>query len=236
MSDNRAVSVISLVDQIGAALGVPADEAIGFAVAIDFRWDVRERGLFVSGTPADLIERAAAAFGATLSAGGSIVVEAEHWLGSDRDAIGFGPVLGTASGAGFTLTPTTTTPTALEALQGLRSRLRDSSTALEAGLEEDPDVAALAAAHAADPNAVEVAIGDLAATRRSAGRYLLDAGDLYDDERIDQLGDGYLRVSGLWDAVATRPEKELVADAVALERACLGWMRGAAEPPTRYAF
>lgn len=236
MSEDAAGPATVLVDQLAAALGTTADETLGFSVAIDFRWEVRDRGLFVSGTPADLVERVAAAFGASLTPGGPIAVEAERWLGTDRDAIGFGPVTGTTDEITWRLTPTADSPTALEALQGLRARLLESSTLLEMDLEADPDVPALLAAHAASPEAVAIAIGALASTRRSAGRYLLDAGDLYDDERIDQLGDGYLRVSGLWDAVATRPEKERVSDAIALERACLAWMRGASDPPTRYAF
>ena len=71
---------------------------------------------------------------------------------------------------------------------------------------------------------------------RLVGRFLLDAGDEFDDERIDQLGDGYVRAPHLWSALATRPVPELVHEILALEHSCREWMQSASELPTRYAF
>ena len=87
-----------------------------------------------------------------------------------------------------------------------------------------------------EPAACALLLDDLVDGRRLVGRFLLDAGDEFDDERIDQLGDGYVRAADRWSTLAAQPVPEVVRDIFTLERACQEWMQGASEPPTRYAF
>ena len=87
-----------------------------------------------------------------------------------------------------------------------------------------------------EPTACRAFLDDLADSRRLVGRYLLDAGDEFDDERIDQLGDGYVRAAERWSTLTASPVPELVHEIFALETACQEWMQGASELPTRYAF
>jgi len=85
-------------------------------------------------------------------------------------------------------------------------------------------------------DAAAPALEDLAESRSLVGQQLLDLADELDDERIDQLGDGYLRAAARWASLASRPEPALVEEVLALERSCAVWMRKAADLPTRYAF
>jgi hypothetical protein len=107
---------------------------------------------------------------------------------------------------------------------------------LAASLTRVPDAGVLLAALDGEPTTCAGLLDDLVDGRRLVGRFLLDAGDEFDDERIDQLGDGYVRAADRWSALATKPEPELVDEILALERACQEWMLGASELPTRYAF
>ena len=86
------------------------------------------------------------------------------------------------------------------------------------------------------PDDIAHAITELAANRRRYGRELLDAADWFDDERIDQLGDGYLRSAALWDGLAAALDVVSLDKVLELERTCVQWMTAAAERPTRYAF
>ena len=79
-----------------------------------------------------------------------------------------------------------------------------------------PDAGALLATLDDEPAACDALLDDLAYGRRLVGRFLLDAGDEFDDERIDQLGDGYVRAAERWSALAANPVPELVHDILAL--------------------
>ena len=122
--------------------------------------------------------------------------------------------------------------TRAEQAVALRDRFARAASELEASLAGPLDAGALA--RALDEGAQ--ALVDLAESRSFVGRHLLDLADELDDERIDQLGDGYLRAAALWASLASRPEPALVDEVLALERSCAVWMRKAADLPTRYAF
>jgi hypothetical protein len=126
--------------------------------------------------------------------------------------------------------------TKLERANALRTRFAQVAGELEAALGKLPDEGVLLAALDDEPAACNALLDDLADSRRLVGRFLLDAGDEFDDERIDQLGDGYVRAAERWSALAANPVPELVRDILTLERACQEWMQGASELPTRYAF
>jgi hypothetical protein len=126
--------------------------------------------------------------------------------------------------------------TKLERANALRTRFAQVASELEPALGTVPDAGVLLAALDDEPAACRELLDDLADSRRLVGRFLLDAGDEFDDERIDQLGDGYVRAAERWSALATNPVPELVREILALERACQEWMQGASELPTRYAF
>lgn len=127
-------------------------------------------------------------------------------------------------------------PEKLERANALRSRFAKVAGTLETALAGVPDTGVLLAALDDEPAACALLLDDLVDGRRLVGRYLLDAGDEFDDERIDQLGDGYVRAAERWSTLAAQPVPELVHDILTLERACQEWMQGASEPPTRYAF
>jgi len=126
--------------------------------------------------------------------------------------------------------------TKLERANALRARFTSVADTLAAALTRVPDAGVLLAALDDEPTACAELLDDLADSRRLVGRFLLDAGDEFDDERIDQLGDGYVRAAERWSALAPTPVPELVHEILVLERACQEWMQGASELPTRYAF
>jgi hypothetical protein len=127
-------------------------------------------------------------------------------------------------------------PGKLERANALRSRFAEVARTLETALAGVPDAGVLLAALDDEPTTCTLLLDDLVDSRRLVGRFLLDAGDEFDDERIDQLGDGYVRAADRWSALSTQPVPEVVLDILTLERACQEWMQGASEPPTRYAF
>lgn len=118
-----------------------------------------------------------------------------------------------------------------EQAAALRARFARAASELEAVLA-GLDAGALRRGLDARAPALE----DLAESRNLVGHQLLDLADEIDDERIDQLGDGYVRAAARWASLASQPEPALVDEVLALERSCAVWMRKAAELPTRYAF
>ena len=83
-----------------------------------------------------------------------------------------------------------------------RARFAQVAGELETALGKVPDAGVLLAALDDEPAACRALLDDLADGRRLVGRFLLDAGDEFDDERIDQLGDGYVRAAERWSALA----------------------------------
>ena len=126
--------------------------------------------------------------------------------------------------------------TKLERANALRARFTQVARELATSLGNVPDAGGLLATLDDEPAACRALLDDLVDGRRLVGRFLLDAGDEFDDERIDQLGDGYVRAAERWSVLAANPVPELVHDILALERACQEWMQGASELPTRYTF
>jgi hypothetical protein len=202
--------------------------------------------VFLSGVAADLGALVTATFGLGTAdaANGAVELAEEVWTRGDGGAIGTGPVLAGDDAAW------TTTRTARIAIAGraappaskhdeiaaLREALRTGSERLRSDLETPPEWSRIGELATTQPAAVAAVLTDVAHVRTLVGRYLLDAADYFDDERIDQLGDGYVRVAQSWREAADRPDFAMGQDILALEEACAGWMSRAAEPPTRYAF
>jgi hypothetical protein len=184
-----------LVGELSEALGQPPAAVLGVPVAIDLRLVPVGHCQFVSGVPADLVDRVHDAF--------------------DTGYIEL---------------------TKLERANALRARFERVASELEASLERVPEAGALLAVLDSERATCAGLLEDVVDSRELVGRFLLDAGDEFDDERIDQLGDGYVRAAERWSALATRPDPELVQEILTLERSCREWMQAASEPPTRYAF
>jgi len=107
---------------------------------------------------------------------------------------------------------------------------------MTADLESPPDFARLSEVALTAQSDLHAILSDVGRSRAHVGRYLLDAADYFDDERIDQLGDGYVNAAQLWFDVAANNDAGLGEQLLSLERECAVWMQRAAEPPTRYAF
>jgi hypothetical protein len=224
-----------LVDALSGALGQSAEAVLGVPVAIDLRIRRDDRGLFVSGVPADLVARVCGAFGVASTDDGAILAERWHAAVNGTRRVGSGPAL--VSGGTIAVVPAGGDAEGLrERAVALRGNFEPAATRLAASLAEPVDPGALLVALDDDPEGATAALADVAESRALVGRYLLDAADELDDERIDQLGDGYVRAAQRWATIVSRPEPDAVRDALALEHACKDWMQGAAAPPTRYAF
>jgi hypothetical protein len=225
-----------LLRALGTALGQSDGAVVGVPVALDLRWRHTDHGVFLSGVPADLIERVHDVFGASIE--GDLGVVAEWWSTADGRGIGTGPVLvgNAAPVSAKVAAPPPESSTKSDQAHALRNRFARTVADLDTSLAAPPDVGELLAAVDREPSTAASLLADMADSRRLVGRYLLDAADELDDERVDQLGDGYVRAAELWAAVPSRPDPEMVRELLALERSCAGWMRGAAAPPTRYAF
>jgi hypothetical protein len=246
MDPGAGAGLQPLLDDLAVALGVSPRDVLGTPVALALRHEISDDRLFLSGVPEDLLALVAAAFGAAVADDGRIRIAARRWIDDGAVVVGSGPVQARPDDADGARVEglrrvdvgarTSDGATRLEAATALRAALRATSERLAADLSQPPDfkqIAELAERRAASVRAVAA---DVAASRDSVGRYLLDAGDYFDDERIDQLGDGYVRVAALWSAFATGHDPDLGEAILAIEHDCAGWMRGAAEPPTRYAF
>jgi hypothetical protein len=236
-----------LLHAVASALGASPRDVVGLPVALALRHELDGERVFVSGVPADLLPLVADAFAASFDGSGpSIVVAEQRWLSQADVMLGTGPVLaGSDPVEGDAVTglrtlhlgPAGERPaTRLDEAVALRDRLRATSTRLVADLQSPLDFKQLAEIPRVGSSAVRAVLTDVATSRDHVGRYLLDAGDYFDDERIDQLGDGYVRVAALWSAFASAPDADLGPAILALEAECAGWMGRAAEPPTRYAF
>jgi hypothetical protein len=240
------VNTRDLAAELSRALGRPEAEVLGWPVAVALRWRAAATGVFLSGVPADVVTRVCRAFGASVATDRecgttTFSVADEWWSDGGGRGIGTGPVVvargnGTPVGITAPVYDGPVEPTKLEHAQALRARFECAAAELDAGLAQPPDPGALLAALDSEPAVAAAVVDGVADSRLLVGRYLLDTADELDDERIDQLGDGYVRAAHLWAALPQRPDPELVDEVLALERACAGWMHGAASPPTRYAF
>jgi len=249
LSDRRPhrLPLRRLVAELAGALGRPEAAVLGAPVAIDLRWRHDERGLFMSGVTADLVDQVGAVFAAVFDDCDGVV--AEWWSVARGRGIGTGPVLVDDDVDIPTITAhklvqderdEQEAPTRLEQAQELRTRFAIAAARLEASFAVPLDAGLLLAVIDGEPVAAAAVLDDIADSRRLVGRYLLDAADELDDERVDQLGDGYLRSADLWAALAgpdpNLADPDLIGQLLGLERSCVEWMLGAAELPTRYAF
>jgi hypothetical protein len=238
----------ALLDDLSAAVSAAPRDVLGRPVALALRHRVDGDRLFLSGVPHDLLQLVSAAFHAPLRDGqpsveaGGIAVADEHWIVAGPWHLGTGPVQRPTGGdvvrvhhADFE-TPQVAPANRLDEARALRAWLEAGGTRLAADLQDPPDFARLSEIGRAAPAALQAVLCDVGLSRAHVGRYLLDAGDYFDDERIDQLGDGYVNAAQLWFAVAAHPDANVGAQLLSLEHECARWMQRAAEPPTRYAF
>jgi|GEM_PF-5567082 len=238
---------------VADALGATVGEVVGLPLALAFRVTVGPSGaLFLSGLAPSVAADGAECLGGRLepvapehasSSPGAFRLCPEAWDAAGDGMIGTGPVgLPVTSGAavGF--------PDVMTVVAGTRpaydratrvARLRDvlRTTAGRLASEVGPavDWSVLKGLEGRSTAWLATAFDHVARTRSAVGAYLIDVADEIDDERIDQLGDGYVRAAEMWrELPAGGP---VVAEEVHdLERACVDWMRSAADPPTRYAF
>jgi hypothetical protein len=238
-----------LIAALAARVGVTDGELLGRPVCVALRYAESADGIFLSGVPRDLVDLVASAFPVVVAQAGDapgdgVDVAEEAWSRGAVEVVGTGPVLVTADGT-WASTPSRRLtvvgrPTAVASkhaeVASLREALLRTSERLQSDLETPPEWTRIVQVADRPGAVIGQVLADVGTTRTLVGRYLLDAADYFDDERIDQLGDGYVRVAQAWQQAAQQPDYAIGRDIVALEEACAGWMRRAAEPPTRYAF
>ncbi len=238
-----------LLTDMAEAVSTSPRDVLGRPVAIALRYRVDGERLFLSGVPHDLVQLVSAAFHAPLRDGSrsaehrGIAIADETWTHASGWRIGTGPVQPPPSGDEVVRldhvdfeTPRAVPANRLDEARALRAWLEAGGARLAADLQDPPDFARLTEVARHAPSDLQAVLSDVGRSRAHVGRYLLDAGDYFDDERIDQLGDGYVNAAQLWFELATNPDADVSAPLLSLEHECAMWMQRAAEPPTRYAF
>jgi hypothetical protein len=233
-----------LLADLSAAVSSSPRDVLGRPVAIALRYRFDGDRLFLSGVPHDLLQLVSTAFDAPLrdELAGVEVVD-ESWTAGRGWRLGTGPVQPPKSGGEVVglrgvafAAPRTAAAGRLDEARALRASLDIAGVRLAADLERPPEFARLSEVGLTAPSDLCAVLSDVGRTRAHVGRYLLDAADYFDDERIDQLGDGYVNAAQLWFEVAARSDADIGGQLLSLERQCAVWMQRAAEPPTRYAF
>ena len=233
-----------LLAELSSAVSTSPRDVLGRPVAIALRYRLDGDQLFFSGVPHDLLQLVSTTFDAPLRDGPSgIAVADESWTAGRGLRFGTGPVQPPTSGnevvglrrVAFDV-PRAAAAGRLDEARALRTSLDAAGTRLATDLESPPDFARLSGVGLTAPSDLRAILSDVGRTRAHVGRYLLDAADYFDDERIDQLGDGYVNAARLWFELAAHPDAVIGAQLLSLERECAVWMQRAAEPPTRYAF
>lgn len=231
-----------LLAEVSSAVSTTARDVLGRPVAIALRYRSDGNRLFLSGVPHDLLQLVSAAFHTTLrDEPEGVTVADESWTAGR--GLGTGPVQPPPSGGeviglrhvGFD-PPRATTTSRLDEARALRASLDAAGARLASDLESPPDFARLSEIGLTAPSDLRAVASDVARARAHVGRYLLDAADYFDDERIDQLGDGYVNAAQLWFEFAAHNDARIGPQLLSLERECAVWTQRAAEPPTRYAF
>jgi len=259
MHDNQAspdlAAVRYLPDLLAEALDATIGEVVGLPLSLAFRVRTDARGaLFLSGLDPTTAEQATRAFGgrllpvsATQGGGhvpaGTFGVVAEAWQDTGAGPVGTGPVaLSPAAWTGIGPPDLVTVVAGARPTQDrparvaqLRDTLGSTADRLDAEVATEVDWGIMKSLDGPSSAWLELALDHMARTRSAVGAYLIEVADDIDDERIDQLGDGYVRAAELWRELPNGGA-ELAADVHELERACVGWMRSAAQRPTRYAF
>ena len=230
-----------LLADLSSAVSTTPRDVLGRPVAIALRYRHDGDQLFLSGVPHDLLQLVSTAFDATLhdDPAGVAMVD-ESW--TPGRGLGTGPVQPPAGGEVGGLRhvrfypPRAMTASRIDEARALRASLDAAGARLASDLESPPDFARLSEIGLTAPSDLRAVISDVARSRAHVGRYLLDAADYFDDERIDQLGDCYVNAAQLWFEFATHNDAHIGAQLLSLERECAVWTQRAAEPPTRYAF
>ncbi|HEX3947665.1 MAG TPA: hypothetical protein VHW47_08155 [Acidimicrobiales bacterium] len=259
MADDLTADLASigyLPETMAAALHATVGEVVGIPMSLAFRVETGQPDrLFLSGLVPETAGAAGEALGGRLvpspaagrTAGGGTVVTlaTEVWGRSGGDggpAIGTGPVVlppgaGTSGELAVVTIEAGERPTIdrLARVERLRATLRQGADRLEREVATEVDWALLTATAGKAGDWLVLALDQMARTRSAVGAYLIDVADDIDDERIDQLGDGYVRAGELWRDMP-KGDAALGDEVHQLERACVDWMRKAADPPTRYAF
>ena len=237
-----------LLTDLCAAVSTSPRDVLGRPVAIALRYRFDGNQLFLSGVPHDLLQLVSTAFDAPLrDEPAGVAVADESWTAGRGLQLGTGPVQPPTAGrevvglrhvafATSTPTPTAATVSRLDEARALRASLDAAGARLAADLESPPDFARLSEIGLTAPSDLCAVLSDVGRSRAHVGRYLLDAADYFDDERIDQLGDGYVNAAQLWFDIAAHYDTNIGAQLLSLEHECAVWMQRAAEPPTRYAF
>jgi len=257
----RAVRPIQ--DELADILGVPAGEVIGAPLAIAFVIRIDENDgtgtddderFFLSGLSPDVATAAIETLGSHIlpeAPDGSdglartLTIVEQVWSAKDAGpSVGFGPVAlaPTADPSLFVnprrltvVTGQTPVRSRLERAEQLRATFARVSGRLAGEVAPAVDWSILARAEGEAQAWSAEALSAIAVTRRAVGSYLIDQADELDDERVDQLGDGYVRAAELWRCLA-EGDWALGPELHELERSCVAWMRSAADRPTRYAF
>ena len=233
-----------LLADLSAAVSSSPRDVLGRPVAIALRYRFDGDRLFLSGVPHDLLQLVSAAFDSPLRDGpAGVSVADESWIVGRGVRLGTGPVQPPTAGgevvglgrADFD-TPKAAAVSRLDEAHALRASLDAAGARMTADLERPPDFARLSEVALTAQSDLHAIVSDVGRSRTHVGRYLLDAADYFDDERIDQLGDGYVNAAQLWFDMAARNDAGLGEQLLSLERQCAVWMQRAAEPPTRYAF
>ena len=231
-----------LLAELSSAVSTTPRDVLGRPVAIALRYRSDGDQLFLSGVPHDLLQLVSTAFDAPLRDEPAGIAAADESWTAGR-ALGTGPVQPSPPGGEVVGlrrvrfdSPHATTTSRLDEARALRASLDAAGARLASDLESPPDFARLSEIGLTTPSDLRAVLSDVGRTRAHVGRYLLDAADYFDDERIDQLGDGYVNAAQLWFEFAGHPDANIGPQLLSLERECALWTQRAAEPPTRYAF
>jgi hypothetical protein len=242
-------AVLPIQDELAGALGVPVADVIGAALGIAFLIKTDEPGrIFLSGLSHDFAATAVECLGGHITVSGddrALTIADAIWSPVDSGpAVGFGPVaLGTTADPSLCtnlrrLTVITGPPPArgrLERAEWVRATFALVADRLAGDLATAVDWSSLAHVEGTSQAWLAEALRATAVIRGAVGSYLIELADELDDERIDQLGDGYARTAELWRHLAAG-EWALGPELQEIERTCAAWMANAAGRPTRYAF
>jgi hypothetical protein len=230
---------------------VPAAEVLGAALGIGFVIKTAEPGrIFLSGLSHDFATAAVESLGGHVvvdgpSDGSTLTIADAIWSPVDSGpAVGFGPVAlaPTADPPACTnlrrltvITGAAPKRSRLERAEWVRATFALVADRLAGEVATAVDWSPLAQVEGTAQAWLTEGVRSAAATRHAVGSYLIELADELDDERIDQLGDGYVRAAELWRHLA-KGEWAIGPDLQELERTCAAWMGNAAGRPTRYAF
>lgn len=236
------LSLEESLERMARAGGCDVLDVLGAPVAIDLKFEVSAAGIALSGVPGDLPEQFGRSRGITVST--DETGQPTLWW-SAAASHGVPPAQFTSGASGYSASvpgavPILLTPaseqerTARDEIDSLRTALASTAQLLAPAPGSVAGLDVVAATFAACAEAVAATCVDIATSRRLLGHYLVDASDRFDDERLDQLGDGYIQLAELWSLLPT--DLSLLNEILVAEAQAAELMAGAATRPTRYAF